>query len=594
MVYETILRSDLTEGVKVVKLNGNMFTGDDNANKITVIVTDNGEQASLSGAVKGYVIRPDNKTVLVNGEPASATDRVSIILPYESYVKNGQISIVVKVGTVTVGACTSNIYRTSTDDYIDPQHVIPDLAELLARIDECEEATAGANTATLAAQSVIAQIDGKVAEIDSAILAANSATYSAEVAAASAIEAISEIPETITSSVSTALAEAKASGEFDGEDGFSPVVSVTEITDGHRVSITDAEGTETFDVMDGEPGDPGHSPVLTSSKSEKVTTIYSDGVELAKISDGQDGQGGSVIDDTAGAGDTDKAWSADKLVTEFGKKYQKPSGGIPASDLASGVIPSVPVQDVQVNGTSVLSQGVANVPIASTNDFGVVKVNSSFGLQMTNNAEVIAIQMAGNSEVKGASNYYKPIVPASIHQATFYGLAKAAGDSTQSSSSNAVGTYTDEAKTAIKAMLGVTDFDVATSTEIQDIIDNYREDDDEMLIETTWYQDPNNTSVVGFLSELDASVIANYIKSGKVVIAHLPQTEESLIYGCEGDRYIVISEFAEGFTLDGHEYQPAFFVPTSLTSVEDRFPIMEQLSQLTIMDGKLFFKIYVD
>ena len=36
-----------------------------------------------------------------------------------------------------------------------------------------------------------------------------------------------------------------------GQDGFSPIVAVTNITGGHRVSITDADGTKTFDVMDG-------------------------------------------------------------------------------------------------------------------------------------------------------------------------------------------------------------------------------------------------------------------------------------------------------------------------------------------------------
>ena len=35
----------------------------------------------------------------------------------------------------------------------------------------------------------------------------------------------------------------------------------------------------------------------------------------------------------------------------------------------------------------------------------------------------------------------------------FYGLAKAAGDATQSASSNAVGTYTEDAKSAISEML---------------------------------------------------------------------------------------------------------------------------------------------
>lgn len=39
-----------------------------------------------------------------------------------------------------------------------------------------------------------------------------------------------------------------------GEDGFSPVVTVTDITGGHRVEITDADGTQAFDVMDGTGG----------------------------------------------------------------------------------------------------------------------------------------------------------------------------------------------------------------------------------------------------------------------------------------------------------------------------------------------------
>ena len=40
-----------------------------------------------------------------------------------------------------------------------------------------------------------------------------------------------------------------------GQDGVSPTVSVATISGGHRVSITDVNGTQTFDVMDGEDGD---------------------------------------------------------------------------------------------------------------------------------------------------------------------------------------------------------------------------------------------------------------------------------------------------------------------------------------------------
>lgn len=59
-----------------------------------------------------------------------------------------------------------------------------------------------------------------------------------------------------------ALAQAKASGEFDGadgDDGTSPIVSVSFIEVGHRITITDANGTKTVDVMDGSDGKDGQN-----------------------------------------------------------------------------------------------------------------------------------------------------------------------------------------------------------------------------------------------------------------------------------------------------------------------------------------------
>lgn len=47
------------------------------------------------------------------------------------------------------------------------------------------------------------------------------------------------------------IKEQAARGEF---DGFSPYVGVTEIENGHRVSITDSVGTNEFDVMNGRDG----------------------------------------------------------------------------------------------------------------------------------------------------------------------------------------------------------------------------------------------------------------------------------------------------------------------------------------------------
>ena len=89
-----------------------------------------------------------------------------------------------------------------------------------------------------------------------------------------------------------------------GEDGTSPTVSITETDNGHTVSITDVNGTQSFDVTNGTNGTDGTngtngvdgvSPTVTITKEGKVATITCtdvNGTTTATISDGADGQGG--------------------------------------------------------------------------------------------------------------------------------------------------------------------------------------------------------------------------------------------------------------------------------------------------------------
>lgn len=53
------------------------------------------------------------------------------------------------------------------------------------------------------------------------------------------------------------LKDGIASGNFKGEPGTSPTVTVQDITGGHRIVITDATGTSFVDVLNGKQGDPG-------------------------------------------------------------------------------------------------------------------------------------------------------------------------------------------------------------------------------------------------------------------------------------------------------------------------------------------------
>ena len=54
-------------------------------------------------------------------------------------------------------------------------------------------------------------------------------------------------------------AKLKKAGIGTGGTGVSPTISVTEITGGHRITITDAEGTKTVDVLDGQDGANGEN-----------------------------------------------------------------------------------------------------------------------------------------------------------------------------------------------------------------------------------------------------------------------------------------------------------------------------------------------
>jgi hypothetical protein len=111
------------------------------------------------------------------------------------------------------------------------------------------------------------------------------------------------------------------------------------------------------------------------------------------------------------------------------------------------------IKDVQVNGTSVVQNGVANIPFAGGSRLGVIKTGTGNGIYVDSTNGEAYISCATDAFIKAGANKYRPVVPGNQHQSAFYGLAKAAGDTTQAASSNAVGTYTYAAKEAIRNMI---------------------------------------------------------------------------------------------------------------------------------------------
>ena len=205
--------------------------------------------------------------------------------------------------------------------------------------------------------------------LDTAISALNSGVESVQAAVAG-----------VQDSINTALQEAKDSGEFDGADGYTPVKGV-DYFDGERgekgeKGDTGATGAKGDKGDKGETGTDGYSPSATVTQTETGATISitdAEGTTTANIRNGQDGAPGAP-----GSPGNDGV-SPTISVTDITGGHRvtiTDATGAHSFDVMDGEDGHGAVQDVQVAGVSVLSDGVANVPIASASVYGVIRAGS--------------------------------------------------------------------------------------------------------------------------------------------------------------------------------------------------------------------------
>lgn len=188
---------------------------------------------TASGEWEGLAIRcfwhvPDGKdpasSLIVDGYvdvPASVTAQPG----------NGCITFEGSDGTKTVTSADLR-YRVSTnsgtEDGTTPEPGTPAWQQLVDAVH------------TDATAAELAKTDAQTAAREAAASAGN-----ADQSAQEAADSLQELKDGI------------ASGNFKGEPGTSPTVTVQDIAGGHRIVITDATGTSSVDVMDGKQGDPG-------------------------------------------------------------------------------------------------------------------------------------------------------------------------------------------------------------------------------------------------------------------------------------------------------------------------------------------------
>lgn len=144
------------------------------------------------------------------------------------------------------------------------------------------------------------------------------------------------------------------------------------------------QGVQGIQGVKGEPGKDGVSPSVEISRSGDTTTIAitdASGVHTAGIKDGSKGDKGDKGDPGApGKDGSDANVTAENIQSALGY---------------------APVKDVQVAGSSVLEDGVANVPIANKGGLGVSSVDDySIG---TTDAGVLFLYNSRNGDIDARS-----------------------------------------------------------------------------------------------------------------------------------------------------------------------------------------------
>ena len=269
---------------------------------------------------------------------------------------------------------------------------------------------------TTATQAVDTARDKALQQVEASTEAAQTAASEAATSAGNADQSAQKAAGSLQ-----ALKDGIAAGDFKGEpgnDGKSPVVTVTDIKNGHRVSITDKDGTKTIDVLNGQTGKTGATPVLTigtvssgDKPSADITGTPENPVLNLRLQPGPQGPAVALDTTLTHEGEAADAKATGDAISAVKARQNILVGTEKGNPIAVDDAFPVPLCGLTVYGKST-QDGTptpdAPVPIVSAGDSGSVAVTLSDGKGKTQTLTLSTPNGLPGIPVTSGGNYIDP------------------------------------------------------------------------------------------------------------------------------------------------------------------------------------------
>ncbi len=253
---------DLQTGITVQMQRAKLMKGDKKANRIVAVLSDGGKAVDLTGctAAGGFYRPSDRAEIRLEGEIAG--NEASVQLKDACYAESGSYELRIKLikdeVERTILCIAGEVHASGSGAYLDVDNVIPSIDDIIAQYQTMQQVTEEAREA-----------------------ARNAEVWAEASTDAKTLEAGEEAYVTVTDVDGVRYIQfgiPRGQTGPQGIPGISPEISVQKINGGHRVTVKDAQGEKSFEILDGSTAKVSYVRIPFSILTGSAWNYNADGI----------------------------------------------------------------------------------------------------------------------------------------------------------------------------------------------------------------------------------------------------------------------------------------------------------------------------